>query len=89
MECQQLGQCVPQLSAGDDLIHEAVLLQIFRPLKAVGQLLTDGLPDDPGTGKADEGPGSASMMSPKEAKLAVTPPVVGWVRQEMYSPPFS
>ena len=54
MECQQLGQCVPQLSAGDDLIHEAVLLQIFRPLKAVGQLLTDGLPDDPGTGKADE-----------------------------------
>ena len=57
MECQQLGQCVPQLSAGDDLIHEAVLLQIFRPLKAVGQLLTDGLPDDPGTGKADEGAG--------------------------------
>ena len=57
MEGQQLGQRVPQLSAGDDLVHEAVLLQIFRPLKAVGQLLANGLPDDPGAGKADEGLG--------------------------------
>ena len=28
-------------------------------------------------------------MSPNEAKLAVTPPVVGSVRTEMYSSPFS
>ncbi len=32
-------------------------------------------------------PGSASMMSPRLAKLAVTPPVVGWVNTLMYSPP--
>ena len=42
-----------------------------------------------GPAKPMRAPGSASMMSPKEAKLAVTPPVVGWVRQEIYSPPLS
>ena len=31
--------------------------------------------------------GSARMMSPREAKLAATPPMVGWVRTLMYSPP--
>ncbi len=40
-----------------------------------------------GPAKPMSAPGSASMMSPRDAKLAVTPPVVGWVRQEMYSPP--
>ena len=32
-------------------------------------------------------PGSARMISPSIAKLAVTPPVVGSVRTEMYRPP--
>ena len=32
-------------------------------------------------------PGSASMISPRLAKLAVTPPVVGWVSTLMYNPP--
>ncbi len=32
-------------------------------------------------------PGSASVMSPCRAKLAATPPIVGLVRMEMYSPP--
>ena len=40
-----------------------------------------------GPAKPMRAPGSASMMSPSEAKLAVTPPVVGWVKQEIYSPP--
>ena len=48
MEGQQLGQGLPQLRPGDDLIHKAVLLQIFSALEALGQLLADGLPDDPG-----------------------------------------
>ena len=29
------------------------------------------------------------MMSPRLAKLAVTPPVVGWVSTLMYNPPFA
>ena len=29
------------------------------------------------------------MMSPRLAKLAVTPPVVGWVNTLMYSPPLA
>ena len=41
-----------------------------------------------GPAKPMRAPGSASRMSPKLAKLAVTPPVVGWVNTEMYSPPF-
>ena len=87
MQGQQLGEGLAHFPAGDDLVHKAVLLQILGPLEALGQLLADGLLDDPGTGKADERPSSARVMSPREAKLAVTPPVVGWVRKEMYSPP--
>ena len=40
-----------------------------------------------GPAKPMRAPGSARVMSPREAKEAVTPPVVGWVRKEMYSPP--
>ena len=36
-----------------------------------------------GPAKPISAPGSASMMSPRLAKLAVTPPVVGWVSTEM------
>ena len=88
MQGQQLAQNGPPLVPGDDAVQKAVVQQILRPLEALGQLLPDGLFNDPGAGKADQGP-SASIMSPNEAKLAVTPPVVGWVRQEIYSPPFS
>ena len=87
MEGQQLGQDSPPLAPGDDPVQKAVVQQILGPLKALGQLLLDGLLNDPRPGKTDEGPGSESMMSPRDAKLAVTPPVVGWVKQEMYSPP--
>ena len=56
MQGQQLGEGLAHFPAGNDLIHEAVLLQILGPLKALGQLLADGLLNDPGTGKADERP---------------------------------
>ena len=36
-----------------------------------------------GPAKPMRAPGSARMMSPSEAKLAVTPPVVGSVRMEI------
>ena len=42
-----------------------------------------------GPAKPMSAPGSASMMSPRLAKLAVTPPVVGWVNTLMYSPPLA
>ena len=42
-----------------------------------------------GPAKPMRAPGSARMMSPREAKLAVTPPVVGSVSTEIYSRPFS
>lgn len=50
-----MGQRVPHLSAGDNLIHKAVLFQIFCSLEAIRQFLADGLPDHPGAGKADKG----------------------------------
>ena len=40
-----------------------------------------------GPAKPMSAPGSARMTSPSEAKLAVTPPVVGWVRIETYGKP--
>ena len=40
-----------------------------------------------GPAKPMSAPGSASVMSPRLAKLAVTPPVVGWVSTLMYNPP--
>ena len=42
-----------------------------------------------GPAKPISAPGSASMMSPRLAKLAVTPPVVGWVSTLTYSPPLA
>ena len=83
MEPQEEGEGLPHLAPGDDPVHKAVLLQVFRALEALGQGLADGLLDDPGPREADEGPGSARVMSPREAKEAVTPPVVGWVNTEM------
>ena len=41
------------------------------------QLLADGALDDARPGEADEAPGSAMFTSPRSAKLAATPPVVG------------
>src|SRR6266545_5745159 len=44
----------PQVTAVDDHVDHAMVLEIFRPLKAVGQLLADGLLDDARPGKTDE-----------------------------------
>jgi hypothetical protein len=56
----------------------------IRSLEAVGQLLANGLLDDPGPANPMSAFGSAMFKSPSIAKLAVTPPVVGSVRTEMY-----
>src|SRR6516225_8461326 len=44
----------PQVTTVDHHVDYAVVLEIFRPLKAVGQLLADGLLDDARPGKTDE-----------------------------------
>ena len=63
MQAQQPGKGRPQLGAGDDLVQKAVLLQVFRALEALGQGLTDGLLDYPGTGKTDQRPNNFSLYS--------------------------
>ena len=73
-----------QLAALDDQVEHAVLEQELRALEALGQLLTDRLAMTRGPAKPMSARGSARMTSPSMAKLAVTPPVVGSVRTEMY-----
>ncbi len=89
MELQDLDQGIPQLAAGHHLIHKAVLHLELAALESGGQFFTDGLLNDTGPAKPMSAPGSASMISPRLAKLAVTPPVVGWVSTLTYSPPFA
>ena len=57
-----------------------MLEEEFAGLEAGGELDADGLLDDRGPAKPIRALGSARMMSPREAKLAATPPIVGWVR---------
>lgn len=89
MELQQLDEGGAELTAGYDLVYKAVFQLELAALEALGQALADGLLDDAGACKPMSAPGSASMMSPRLAKLAVTPPVVGWVNTLMYSPPLA
>ena len=77
VESQQLCQRLPHLGAGHHLVHKAVLVLELAALEPGRQFFANGLFNDPGTGKADEGPGFRQHNIPREAKLAVTPPVVG------------
>ncbi|MPN21078.1 hypothetical protein SDC9_168457 [bioreactor metagenome] len=54
MQAQQLGQLGAQARAGHDGVDKPVLLQIFGPLKAGGQLFADRLADDARPGKTDQ-----------------------------------
>ena len=56
VQAQQFGDGGPHLAPGDDPVYKAVLLQVLRALEPLRQSLSDGLLDDPGAGKADEGP---------------------------------
>src|SRR5262249_56125016 len=53
-EPAQICQRRPQMMAMNDHVDHAMVLEIFRPLKAVGQFLANGLLDDPRPGKTDE-----------------------------------
>ena len=83
MKRQQPPQYSPVLGPGDDGVHKALLQEKFSPLEPLGQFLPGGLLDDLGPAKQIRAPGSARMMSPSMAKLAVTPPVVGLVSTVM------
>lgn len=80
MELQQSGNHLLLVPPGDNGVHEPVLQQELRRLEPLGQGLAGGLLHHPGPAKPTVAPGSARMMSPSMAKLAVTPPVVGSVR---------
>src|SRR5262249_50660918 len=53
-EPAQICQRRPQMMAMNDHVDHAMVLEIFRPLKAVGQFLANGLLDDPRPGKTYE-----------------------------------
>ena len=84
MELQQLDEGGAELTAGYDLVYKAVFQLELAALEALGQALADGLLDDAGACKTD-----GCARPPRLAKLAVTPPVVGWVNTLMYSPPLA
>ena len=75
------------LAAVDDRVDHPVLQQELRALEPLRELLLDRLLDHPRPAKPISAPGSARMTSPSMANDAVTPPVVGSVRIEMYGSP--
>ena len=84
-ELQQLDEGGAELTAGYDLVYKAVFQLELAALEALGQALADGLLDDAGACKTDECARLGQHDVAKLAKLAVTPPVVGWVNTLMYS----
>ena len=73
VEPQQLGQGVPHLQPGHHRVHKAVFFLELRPLEALRQGLADGLLDDPGTGKADQGTGLRQNDVPQGGKAGRDP----------------
>src|SRR5216117_936104 len=66
-------------------VDQTVFLQKFRGLKSLRQVLMRGFLNHAWSGETDHAFGSAIITSPNEAKLAITPAVVGFVRTGMYS----
>jgi hypothetical protein len=73
----QLDQGVSLVFSCDYKVYEALFQLKLGFLEAFGELWRIGSFDDAGARKYDEAPGSAMVISPSIAKLAVTPPVVG------------
>jgi len=85
-------QTLTHFTAVDDHVDMAMLQQELGALETLGQRLSHCLFDHPGSGETDQGggpakpiraPGSAALISPSMARLADTPPVVGWVMIEI------
>ena len=68
-----MGDGVPHLRPGDHLVHKAMLLLVLRPLEALRQSLANGLLDNPGTGKANEGSGLRQNDVPQGGKAGGDP----------------
>ena len=75
-QAQQRRPASSRGPCGDDGVHHAVLEQELRALEALGQLLADGLLDDPRPGEADQRLrlGEDDVAQPGEA----TPPRRRW-----------
>ncbi|KAF5407840.1 MAG: hypothetical protein Udaeo2_20120 [Candidatus Udaeobacter sp.] len=64
-------------------VDQTMLLEKLGSLKSFGQVLVRGFLMTRGPAKPIMLLGSAIMTSPSDAKLAMTPAVVGFVRTEM------
>ena len=82
---QKLGQHAAHLGAFHDGVDKPVLERELRRLEALGQLLLDGVADDPLAGEPDERAGEIGPRRYRSwrAHDAVTPPVVGSVSTVM------
>lgn len=76
-------------TAIDDLVDCALLQQKFCTLETFRQGFAYSLLDNARTGKPISALGSAKTTSPKKAKLADTPPMVGSVNTEINGRRFS
>ena len=89
MELQDLDQRIPQLAAGHYLIHEAVLHLELAALEPGGQLFADGLFNDTGPGKADEGSRLGQHDVAEAGEAGGDAASGGWVSTLTYSPPLA
>src|SRR5206468_5269952 len=53
-QAEQLSELLAQVLALDDAVDHALLDEELRALEALGELLADGLLDDPRPGEADQ-----------------------------------
>src|SRR5436190_10721248 len=81
---KQSTDFVPQFFPGHNHIDQAVFLEKLGGLKSFWQILVRCFFNHTRPGETDHAFGSAMITSPNEAKLAITPAVVGFVRTEMY-----
>ena len=82
-----MSLALAHLRPADNLVDKAVLEKEFRCLETRGQSLLGRVRITRAPANPIRAPGSAMMISPRVAKLAVTPPMVGWVSTEMKGMP--
>jgi hypothetical protein len=78
-----LAELFPHLFAVHDHVDQTMFLEKFSSLKSFRQILGRSLSNNARTGKANHALRFSNDDVAQEAKLAMTPAVVGLVRTEM------